>query len=115
MTYTDINTSDIEANLIKGDSVKQSVKNILSVCQNSLPGKPEFGCNLQNYIFAQVSAFTKVSIREEVKSSLYKFDERISDVSVKVEQQDDYSLSVTTEYETATSDEVYIVTTNLRS
>ena len=114
-TYIDFSRTDIETNLTKDKSIKASVVNILSTARGSLPGKPEFGSDVHRYLFEPMNAFTKISLIDNIKSSLYRNDTRLANVNVSItEDKSNYKLNVTIEFTTKQDNEPQIITVNLK-
>ena len=70
--------------VIELDAIRNSVKNILLTQPGGRPFNPEFGCNLQSYLFENYDAFIGIEIQETVKVALRLFEPRIRVIDVTV-------------------------------
>lgn len=77
------NTNDIVP-LNDLDAIKQSVKNLVLTNFGEKLFKPNFGGNVTSLLFENVSVFSEIVIRDEIKRVLALYEPRITDVTVQV-------------------------------
>jgi uncharacterized protein len=70
--------------------IEESVRLILGTSRGERPMRPEFGCGIQDYVFAPVNADTIGSIARDVTQSLRSWEPRIEvhDVDVVPDPDD---------------------------
>ena len=114
-TYVDLNRIDLENNLTKDNSIRASISNIILTLRGTLPGAPEFGSDVYRYLFEPLTVFTKISLEDNIKSSLYRNDDRLQDLKVTlVEDNANYAMNAVVEFTTKDDLEPHIVTINLK-
>lgn len=64
------------------DSIAQSIKIILGTSRGERVMRPEFGCGLRSYTFAEMNYTTLSEIEADVKNALVIWEPRIIDVEV---------------------------------
>lgn len=74
---------------VNGQSVNQSILNILYCSKNARYLNPEFGCNLSKFLFEEYSEETAYSIGYEIKNKLETYDPRISIKSININMLND--------------------------
>lgn len=115
-SFVDINGNNVELDLTQEVGIKTSIKNILLTSKGTLPGRPEFGSDVSKYLFEPMNAFTKLSLQESIKTSIYRNEPRIANLNVVVqEDKTNYSLICVIEFTTTKDLEPQIVTINLKS
>ena len=72
------------------ETIKDSVYLILQTHVNERVMKPEFGSHLRDYLFENLNVETQAMIRRDVIASLGRWEPRISDIEVMMEQKDEY-------------------------
>lgn len=78
------------------DAVKSSVKNLVLTNFGEKLFRPEFGGNVTSYLFENVDIFTALSIQGEIERVLSRFEPRVTDVTVQVDDEvDDNDYNVT--------------------
>ena len=65
--------------------IAQAVRIILLTSKGERMMQPEFGCNLRQYLFAEMDYTTCTQIGREVRDSLVRWEPRITDVEVEVD------------------------------
>lgn len=65
------------------DSIAESIKIILGTSRGERVMRPEFGCGLKGYTFAEMNYTTLNEIEGDVKNALVMWEPRIADVEVK--------------------------------
>lgn len=95
MAYFDISSNDIETKDYNEKAIQTSVLNILNTRLGELPGLPEFGCRIQDFLFNMADIELKVAIRNEIKYVLARWEDRIEVNDVIVDIDYDYNKVVT--------------------
>ena len=91
--YKDLITLNNE--IYDKESIKNAIKNILATKKGSLPGKPTFGCDLDQFLFNNIDHTTLSLIRTVIGEALYEFEPRIKVQSIEIEAQPEfYRISV---------------------
>lgn len=81
------------------EAIRQSIRNIINTKKGSVPGKPDFGCPLDAYLFEQLDDTLKDLLIGDVNSALTKYEPRISVEDVSVEFQEAYNrIDITVNY-----------------
>lgn len=81
------------------ESVRQSVQVILLTGKGERLLLPDFGTNLKKYIFEPLGATTYEIIRTEILNALYEWEDRIRDIDVVQEENENSGcLNVTVSY-----------------
>ena len=97
------------------DAVKNSVKNLILTNFFERPFQPWIGSNLSALLFEPADSFTIISIREEIKKVLRKYEPRVDDVTVEVKDQSDRnSYTVTVGFRVISVDEQVDITLYLK-
>ena len=66
------------------DAIKRSVKNIIFTILGEKPFEPRFGSVINEALFDLDSAYSDILAQDEIKSSVLKFEPRISNLEVTV-------------------------------
>ena len=78
--------------LVSGDrEIEESIRLILSTAPAERPMRPEFGCRIQEHVFAPIEARTLGRIAAEVRESLRRWEPRINVLEVDVSPDDEGS------------------------
>lgn len=97
----DLNTAwdkDI-AKAVGSRAVKNSILGIVTTKKGSRPFKPDFGCDLSNHLFENMSPLTADTIQKDIISSIRNYEPRIDKLLVDVNPMyDDYTLIVTVQF-----------------
>ena len=64
------------------DAIKRSVKNIIFTILGEKPFQPLFGSVINQALFDLTTEYDEILIQDEIKSSLLKFEPRISNLKV---------------------------------
>jgi len=91
MNYIDISNKIKQDYTKNSKSIDNSIKNILMTRRNSLPGNPEFGSNLYNYLFEEIDPLVTQLIKEEVNYSLIRWEPRIIIKEISIIEDPDYN------------------------
>jgi len=81
--------NNIEA---KGEyAVANSLNNIISTSRGTVPGHPDFGCSIDQFIFETINPLTVASIEAEIRYALGKWEPRIIVMDVDITEDGDYN------------------------
>ena len=80
--------------------VEQAIRLILGTAYGERPMRPDFGCKIHDFVFAEANATTAGQIAAEVRASLVRWEPRIDvdDVQVSVEPSDHTLLYIDIRY-----------------
>jgi len=67
------------------EDIKKSLEILLTTTIGERFLQPQYGCNLENYVFEPMNATTETSIKLTVKNALILFEPRIRLVSVRMD------------------------------
>ena len=70
--------------------IQQAIRLIIGTAYGERPMRPDFGCAIHNFVFAEASAATGGQIAAEVRASLHRWEPRIAvdDIRVSVDESD---------------------------
>ena len=70
--------------------IEQAVRLIIGTAYGERPMRPDFGCRIHDFVFAEASAATAGRISAEVRASLVRWEPRIDvdDIEVSVDEND---------------------------
>ncbi|MDR0469837.1 MAG: GPW/gp25 family protein [Peptococcaceae bacterium] len=71
------------------EDIQEAIRIIIMTRKGERVMQPEFGCGLQDYLFAGMDYDTTTQMRLEVQRALTDWEPRITDVEVRVETQND--------------------------
>lgn len=60
------------------DAINNSIDNILRVGKTELPGRPEFGSALENFLFEPMDSLTERLIEEAIYDAIIEYEPRIN-------------------------------------
>jgi len=69
------------------DKVRQSIWAILSTAKGERVMRPDFGCDLQSFVFATMDAATLTMIKASIRDALVRWEPRIDVREVTVERE----------------------------
>lgn len=103
--YSDLNpnlaqdwTKDA-AKVVGARAVKNSLLGIITTRKGSRPFMPEFGCDITDQLFENMSPLISDTIQRNIVSSVRNFEPRISKLAVRVTPMyDDNSIIVTVQF-----------------
>jgi uncharacterized protein len=80
--------------------IEQAIRLILGTAYGERPMRPDFGCRIHDFVFAEASAATAGQIATEVRASLARWEPRIivDDISVTADEADRSLLFVDIRY-----------------
>ncbi len=87
--------------LVRADrEIEESIRLILGTAPGERPMRPEFGCGIQDHIFAPANATTAGKIVADVRIALDRWEPRIDllDVQVHFDQVDEGALYIDLHY-----------------
>ena len=89
MLYKDL----VDCNSIISDeaSIKNALNNILSTDLGSMPGKPNFGCNLRRFLFEPLDQILVDAIRTGITTAIKLWEPRISIDSIEIREFPDFN------------------------
>jgi phage baseplate assembly protein W len=80
--------------------IEQAIRLILGTAYGERPMRPDFGCKIHDFVFAEASATTAGLIAAEVRASLVRWEPRIDidDIQVSVDPDDQSLLYIDIRY-----------------
>jgi phage baseplate assembly protein W len=100
--FTQSPSNDDVLTITNLESIKRSVRNIVSTNKGERMLDPEFGSHVRSFLFEPDSDIIRYAIQEEIFIQLENFEPRIEVTSVAVENTsesiDNYELLVTIEF-----------------
>ena len=85
--------------LTNEQAVKESVFNILMTEIETKLYDPEYGCNLDRFLFEPIDELTASLIQTSIETAIQKFEKRVTDLNVYVEPiYDDNTFNITIEF-----------------
>ena len=76
-------TNDLVA-IKNEDAIKRSVKNIIFTILGEKPFSPEFGSFVTQSLFDLTTGYDSITLEDEIKNVLYRFEPRIDNVVINV-------------------------------
>lgn len=89
--YIDLNNKFLKPLSEEVAAISNSIRNLLLTKKGSLPGDPDFGSNLWNYLFEPFSTLVELEITSQVVDLLNKYEKRIEVISSDVIYNYDYN------------------------
>ena len=70
--------------------IEQAIRLVLGTAYGERPMRPDFGCKIHDFVFAEANASTAGQIAAEVRASLARWEPRIDvdDIQVGIDEQD---------------------------
>jgi len=80
--------------------IEQSIRLILGTAYGERPMRPDFGCRIHDFVFAEANASTAGQIASEVRASLARWEPRITvdDIVVSIDDADQSLLYIDIRY-----------------
>lgn len=101
-SFTQNPVNDDVVSLKNFESIKRSVRNIISTNKGERPFNPDFGSNVRALLFEPDSDLLRVALQDEIETQLLNFEPRIDILSVVVgntsEEIDSHELNVIIEF-----------------
>tara|TARA_R100001509_G_scaffold80892_1_gene45544 strand:+ start:525 stop:917 length:393 start_codon:yes stop_codon:yes gene_type:complete len=92
-------TNDVVA-IRDEDAIKRSVKNIIFTILGEKPFEPRFGSVINQALFDLTTTYDEILIQDEIKSSILKFEPRITNLVVTTTvYPDSNELNCTVQYD----------------
>jgi len=108
--FTQNPISDDVVSIKNFESIKRSVRNIISTNKGERPLNPDFGSNVRALLFEPDSDLLRIALQDEIETQLLNFEPRIDILTVAVtntsEQIDSNELNVTIEFSPINSQQV---------
>jgi len=82
---------DNAAPVTQETAVNNSIRNIITTPKGSVPGHPEFGSGMHNYIFELIDPLVKESIKAEIEYAIKRWEQRVIIKLVDVVDDPDYN------------------------
>ena len=76
-------TNDLVA-IKNEDAIKRSVKNIIFTILGEKPFSPNFGSFVTQSLFDLTTGYDSITLEDEIKNVLYRFEPRIDNVKIDV-------------------------------
>lgn len=87
--YIDLAAPNIESHDV--EAINNAIKNILFTAIGTVPGKPDFGSNLNELVFLPMDASTISMTKRVITESVRKWETRISIDSVNITKVPEYN------------------------
>lgn len=87
--YTDFN--NLSDTVTDAKAINNAIKNILFTPLGSMPGKPTFGSNLHQLLFAPLDHITKNLAKRYTREALRRWEDRIVVTNVDVKDIPEYN------------------------
>ena len=92
-------TNDVVA-IRDEDAIKRSVRNIIFTILGEKPFEPQFGSVINEALFDLTTTYDEILIREEIRSSILRFEPRITNLRVTTSlYPDSNELNCTVQYD----------------
>lgn len=91
MVYKDLPLNINAEPLTDKDAVKQAIYNILHIKKGEMPGKPDFGCPIDNFVFEPMDSTMKSLLLGGLNSALNQYEPRIQVQDISIEFQEAYN------------------------
>jgi len=92
MNYIDIPNKLKGSEPVKNDkAITNALKNIISTPKGTVPGHPEFGCGMDQYIFETIDPMVKESIKAEILYAVGRWEPRVKITEIEVIDDPDYN------------------------
>jgi len=90
------------------DDIRESIRIIIMTKKGERMMRPDFGCNIHKYMFDILDVTTIRQIELEIEESIRKWEYRIDDLEVQVEESTEYSgtLKINVSYSTLESSDI---------
>lgn len=94
-------------------AIRRSIMNLIRTPRGSRPFRPEYGCTISSFLFANEDVFTKNNIKDSVKDALSKFEPRINVIDVEPTFEDN-GVSLQIRYRIKNTNMVTNITTTVK-
>lgn len=91
-----------------GEDIRESIRIIIMTKKGERMMRPDFGCNIHKYMFDILDVTTIRQIELEIEESIRRWEYRIDDLEVQVEESTEYSgmLKINVSYSTLESADI---------
>lgn len=93
-----IDLKDCNEEILDKKAIDNALKNILSTRKGSLPGKPEFGCDIDRFLFEPLDHTLITLIQTVIAEAIFNYEPRIQIDDILIEQQSEYYRLIITIY-----------------
>ena len=108
--FTQNPVTDDVVTLKNFESIKRSIRNIISTNKGERPLNPEFGSNVRYLLFEPDSDLVRIALEDEIRAQILNFEPRVELLSVTVSNSsdriDNYELDVIIEFSPLNSQQV---------
>lgn len=66
------------------DDIKEAIYLILMTRKGERPGEPDFGCNIEQYVFDLPGSRAERGMKDAVETALIQWEPRIEDIRVEI-------------------------------
>jgi phage baseplate assembly protein W len=80
------------------DAVKKALLNLLKTQKGTRPFRPDFGVNLQRFLFEPADYETEVQINDEIARSIQVFEPRVQVIEIESVIDNDVGIKVAIKY-----------------
>lgn len=77
-------------------AIRRAIANIIKTPKGTRPFRPDYGCDIQKYLFGN-SIFTEYEVNRKIYESITKYEPRVDVISVTT-KIDNNSMKIDTEY-----------------
>ena len=91
MKYIDMSNKLTTELSINESAISNSLKNILGTSKGSMPGHPEFGSGISNYLFELLDPLVSQLIEEEVIYAINRWEPRVIINNIDIIEDTDYN------------------------
>lgn len=89
------------------DSIRESIQVILMTGKGERLMRPDFGCNLKNFVFDTMDYGNLVRMEEEVRNALIQWEPRITDIEAKAVPGPDNMIQIHISYRVRVTNNPY--------
>lgn len=91
--YSDL-PLDFTANPVSGDvrpvedaiAIKRALQNLIRTPKGARPFNPEYGCDIQKFLFMPIDSITKLEAANEITRAIAAYEPRVTVIDVIVEE-----------------------------
>lgn len=80
------------------DAVKKALLNLLKTQKGTRPFRPDFGVNLQKFLFEPADYETEVSINDEIARAIQIYEPRVTVIQIESVMDNDVGIKVNIKY-----------------
>lgn len=91
------------------DNIKESIYLIVMTRKGERVMRPDFGCDIHQFLFDILDYTTKSRIRKAVKDALFRWEPRIKNIEVEIRDKamEDNALEISVNYRVRTTNSPY--------